>query len=72
MAGYDLDVVVIGNIGIDTNVYLFHADVDWSIEANFSENIDYVGQAGGYASRGYAQFGKRTAFVGHVGITTGG
>jgi sugar/nucleoside kinase (ribokinase family) len=61
------DVVVVGNVGIDTNVYFYTDDVDFTVEANFTENIDYVGQAGGYASRGYAQLGKRTAFIGHVG-----
>ncbi len=61
------EVVVIGNVGIDTNVYLPGADIDWTVEANFTENLDYVGQAGGYASRGYAQLGKKTAFIGHVG-----
>jgi len=61
------EVVVIGNIGIDTNVYLYGEDVDWSREANFTENLDTVGQAGGYASLGYARLGRRTAFIGHVG-----
>ena len=61
------EVVVIGNVGVDTNVYLPGGDVDWSVEANFTENLDYVGQAGGYTSRGYAQLGRRTAFIGHVG-----
>jgi sugar/nucleoside kinase (ribokinase family) len=61
------DVVVVGNVGIDTNVYLAGRDVDLSVESNFTENIDYVGQAGGYVSRGYAQLGKPTAFIGYVG-----
>jgi sugar/nucleoside kinase (ribokinase family) len=61
------DVVVVGNVGIDTNVYFYGDEPDFSVEANFTENLDYVGQAGGYASRGYAQLGKRVAFVGHVG-----
>lgn len=61
------DVVVIGNVGIDTNVYLQGQEVDLSVESNFTENLDYVGQAGGYASRGYAQLGKKTAFIGYVG-----
>lgn len=61
------DVAVIGNVGIDTNVYFYGADVDFSREANFTENVDYVGQAGGYASRGYAQLGQRTTFIGYVG-----
>lgn len=61
------EVVVIGNAGVDTNVYLSGGDIDWSREANFTENLDCVGQAGGYAARGYARLGKRTAFLGHVG-----
>jgi sugar/nucleoside kinase (ribokinase family) len=67
-----LDVVVVGNIGIDTNVYLPGEDIDWNREANFTHNLDYVGQAGGYASRGYARLGKRTAFIGHVGADASG
>ena len=59
------DSVVIGNVGIDTNIY--GSDINFSVESHFTENIDYVGQAGGYASRGYAQLGKKTAFIGYVG-----
>ncbi len=61
------DTVVVGNVGIDTNVYLHGNDIDFNVEANFTENVDYVGQAGGYTSRGYAQLGKKTAFIGYVG-----
>ncbi len=61
-----LDAIVVGNVGIDTNVYS-QGEINWNVEANFTENIDYVGQAGGYASRGFAQLGKRTAFIGYVG-----
>jgi sugar/nucleoside kinase (ribokinase family) len=61
------DVVVVGNVGIDTNVYLPGREIDFSVEANFTENLDYVGQAGGYTSRGYAQLGHKTAFIGTVG-----
>ena len=67
MSNPNFDVVVVGNAGIDTNVYLPGSDIDFSVEANFTENLDYVGQAGGYASRGFAQLGKKTAFIGHVG-----
>jgi sugar/nucleoside kinase (ribokinase family) len=62
-----LDAVVIGNVGIDTNVYFHSDEPDFTRESNFTEDLDYVGQAGGYASRGYAQLGKRTAFIGYVG-----
>lgn len=61
------EIVVIGNAGIDTNVFLYGADVDFSIEANFSDNRDTAGQAGGFSSRGYAALGRSVAFVGHVG-----
>jgi acarbose 7IV-phosphotransferase len=63
----DLDVVVVGNVGIDTNVYPPGDEVDWSVEANFTRNLDYVGQAGGFSSRGWARLGRRTAFLGCVG-----
>ncbi len=61
------EVVVVGNAGIDTNVYLYGEDIDWTVEANFTENIDCVGQAGAYASRSYARLGHHVAFIGHVG-----
>jgi sugar/nucleoside kinase (ribokinase family) len=67
MAQDSRDVVVVGNAGIDTNVYLYGEDIDWMVEANFTENIDCVGQAGAYASRSYARLGHRVAFIGHVG-----
>ncbi len=66
-ARHPFDVVVVGNAGVDTNVYLPGDEIDWSREANFSDDRDYVGQAGGYAARGYAQLGYRTAFVGSLG-----
>lgn len=61
------DVVVIGNAGIDTNIYLPGQEIDFSVEANFTENIDYIGQAGGYASLGYARLGYQTAYIGYIG-----
>ena len=67
MTPKNLDVAVIGNIGIDTNIYLYGSEIDFTVEANFTQNIDYLGQAGGYASRGYARQAKKTALIGHVG-----
>jgi sugar/nucleoside kinase (ribokinase family) len=67
MADDALDAVVVGNVGVDTNVYLPGADINFDVESNFTLNLDYVGQAGGYAARGYAQLGYRTAFIGTVG-----
>lgn len=61
------EVVVIGCAGVDTHVFLPGREVDWSVEANFTENLDTPGQAGVYASRGYAALGRRTAFIGNLG-----
>lgn len=72
MADNRFDVVVVGNAGVDTNIYLPGSDIDFNVEANFTENLDYVGQAGGYTSRGYAQLGKRAAFIGYVGQDASG
>jgi sugar/nucleoside kinase (ribokinase family) len=72
MSSTPAEVVVVGNVGIDTNVYPYGDAVDWTVEANFTENLDYVGQAGGFAARGYAALGRRVAFVGHVGDDMGG
>jgi sugar/nucleoside kinase (ribokinase family) len=66
------EVVVIGNVGIDTNVYLPGWDLDFKVEGHFTENLDCLGQAGGYASRGYARLGRRTAFIGYVGDDVAG
>ena len=63
----DLDVVVVGNAGLDTSIFLHGQEPDLARESTFSENLDCVGQAGGYSARGYAQLGWRTAFVGAVG-----
>lgn len=60
-------VVVVGNVGIDTQVYAPGRDIDFSVESNFTENIDSLGQAGGYATRGFARLGIPTAFIGYVG-----
>ena len=63
----NFDVVVIGNAGIDTNVYLPGNEIDFDNEANFTDNIDYVGQAGGFSARGFAQMGYKTAYIGYIG-----
>lgn len=61
------DVAVIGNIGIDTNIYLQNQEIDFSVESNFTNNFDYIGQAGGFTCRGFAKLGFMTAFIGYVG-----
>lgn len=63
----DFDVVVIGNAGIDTNVYLPDGSLDPTFETTFSLNLDCVGQAGAYSAKGFARLGLRVAFIGSVG-----
>lgn len=67
MTNSHFDVVVVGNTGIDTNIYLPGKDIDFNTESNFTENMDCIGQAGGYSARGYARMGYKTAFIGFVG-----
>lgn len=62
-----LQVIVIGSAGIDTNVYLYGDEIDFSVEANFTENIDYVGQAGGYYAKAFSRLGLRTGYIGFIG-----
>ena len=72
MTSGSLDVVVVGNAGVDTNIFLYTPEIDFSVEANFTQNFDCIGQAGGYASRGYASLGARTAYIGYVGEDANG
>jgi len=72
MKDFNRRVVVVGNIGIDTNVYFSGNGPDLSVEANFTRNIDLVGQAGGYTSRGYVRLGCKTAFIGYIGADHSG
>lgn len=64
----DIDVLVVGAVGIDTVVF---PPADWSwangAEGTLAEVRDVVAHGGGYAARGYAALGYRTAFLGHVG-----
>lgn len=64
------DVVVVGNAGVDTNVY-FDGPLDdlarLEHETYYTENLDGVGQSGGYSALSFARLGYRTAFLGHAG-----
>jgi acarbose 7IV-phosphotransferase len=60
------DVVVVGNAGIDTNVHLA-GPLELDHETDYTENLDSVGQAGGFSARGFARLGYRTAFLGYAG-----
>ncbi|MCY3413438.1 MAG: carbohydrate kinase family protein [Candidatus Heimdallarchaeota archaeon] len=62
-----IDFLILGAIGIDTNVYLHGKDIDFTVEANFSDNVDMIGGAGGYSSHLANGLGFRTAFMGYVG-----
>jgi sugar/nucleoside kinase (ribokinase family) len=60
------EVVVVGNAGIDTIVYL-GGPLDVGHETSYTENLDRVGQSGGYSALSFARLGYRTAFLGYVG-----
>jgi hypothetical protein len=49
-------------------VNLYGDDHGFVAESSLTDNIDYVEQAGGYTSRGFAQLGERTAFIGYLDI----
>ncbi|MBA2248079.1 MAG: carbohydrate kinase family protein [Chloroflexia bacterium] len=59
--------VVVGNAGIDTNVYLDWDALDPAVEAHFTRNVRYLAHAGGFAARGYARPGYPSAFLGALG-----
>jgi sugar/nucleoside kinase (ribokinase family) len=61
------EVVVVGNIGIDTNVYLPRDFSMSRLESAFTDDVDVIGQAGGYSSFGFTALGRRTGFIGSVG-----
>ena len=61
------EVVVVGNIGIDTNVYLPEGFNPAAWESSFTDDVDTIGQAGGYSSFGFAALGRRTGFIGSLG-----
>lgn len=66
MTAVQMDAVVVGNIGVDTNVYLPGGDANPN-ESTFTNNQDGIGQAGGYTSFGYARLGVSAGFIGYVG-----
>ncbi len=66
------EVVVVGNAGMDLNVYLHTGRLDLEREAHFTRNVENVGQAGGYASRSYAALGRKTAYFGAFGRDSAG
>jgi sugar/nucleoside kinase (ribokinase family) len=60
------EVVVVGNAGIDTNVHLA-APLALDRETDYTQNLDGVGQAGGFSARGFGRLGHHVAFLGYVG-----
>ena len=63
-----LDFICIGAVGIDTNVYLFSDKIDFTIETNFSDNVDSIGQAGGYSSFILKSLGCNVGFIDSIGL----
>ena len=67
-----VEVVVVGNAGIDTEVFLDSQVIDLSLDSQFTRNVDVVGQAGGYSARGFARLGRTTRFFGALGDDAAG
>ena len=63
----DYELCVVGAIGVDTNCYLYNESIDYINEANFTQNIDGIGQAGGYCARISKALRNRTYFFGFIG-----
>ncbi|HSR29367.1 MAG TPA: hypothetical protein VLY63_02300 [Anaerolineae bacterium] len=60
------DIVVVGNVGIDTAVYLPGADIDFDVESSFCENLD-PGRAGKrLCCSGVCRGARKPAFIGYV------
>ncbi len=62
-----MDLLLIGAVGIDSNVYLYSDHIDFDVEMNFCRTLDCVGQSGGYCSRIAAAQGYEAGFFGFVG-----
>ncbi len=62
-----MKVAVVGCIGIDTNVYFYGGGPDFEREATFTQNIDYIGQAGGYTTRLLHCMGHEPILIAPVG-----
>ena len=62
-----VDVVVVGNAGLDTEVFLPEESIDLSLDSQFTHNRDVVGKAGAYAARGFARLGRSTRYFGALG-----
>lgn len=60
-------ILVIGCIGIDTNVYFYGDGPNFEHEGNFTQNIDYIGQAGGYTTRLLKAMGHEPQLIASVG-----
>ena len=67
-----VDVVVVGNAGLDTEVFLAGDAIDLTLDSQFTSNRDVVGQAGAYAARGFARLGRTTRYFGALGEDAAG
>ncbi len=62
-----MKILVIGCIGIDTNIYFYGDGPNFEQEGNFTQNIDYIGQAGGYTTRLLKALGHEPQLIASVG-----
>ena len=67
MGAERFDVVVVGNTGVDTTVFLHSDEIDLGRETHYTDDIDSIGHSGSYAARGFARLGYRVALISSLG-----
>ena len=63
----EADVLIVGNAGLDTMVYLDSDRIDLDRDSTFSRTVDRVGHTGAFCARGFAGLDRRTRFLGALG-----
>lgn len=62
-----MEIVVVGNIGIETSIFLETAGIDFEQKTTPAPCLECVGLFGGYTARGYRRLMRSTAFIGPIG-----
>lgn len=61
------EVVVVGNIGIESSIFLETAGIDFELKTTPAPSMECVGQFAGYSARGYRRLQRSTAIIAPVG-----
>lgn len=60
-------IAILGNVGLDTAVFLYDDNPDLRADGHFSRNVDSVGHAAAYAARGFQRLGREPRLVSGIG-----